>query len=143
MSVRRRVSEADGAAAFAQVRQVFDTVLSGEKPLISAKNRADIEKSFTRVPRGVRATAVRYALEELATLAPGNSVEVRVPPYGVTQCIAGPRHTRGTPPSVVETSGFIWCALAAGALTWDDASASGLLTASGERSNLSRYFPLF
>jgi len=86
---------------------------------------------------------VHSALEELATLAPGNSVEVRVPPYGVTQCIAGPRHTRGTPPSVVETSGFIWCALAAGALAWDDASASGLLTASGERSNLSRYFPLF
>ena len=70
MSVRRRVSEADGAAAFAQVRQVFDTVLSGEKPLISAENRADIEQSFARLPRGVRATAVRYALEELATLAP-------------------------------------------------------------------------
>ena len=91
MSVRRRVSEADGAAAFAQVRQFFDTVLSGEKPLISAENRADIEQSFARLPRGVRATAVRYALEELATLAPGNSVEVRVPPYGVTQCIAGPQ----------------------------------------------------
>ena len=143
MSVRRRVSEADGSAAFAQVRQVFDAVPSGEKPLTDQENRAKIEQTFTRLPRGVRATAVRYALEELATLAPGNSVEVRVPPYGVTQCIAGPRHTRGTPPSVVETNGFIWCALAAGALTWDDASASGLLTSSGERSNLSRYFPLF
>ena len=55
MSVRRRISEADGAAAFAQVRQVFDTVLSGEKPLISPENRADIEQAFTRLPRGVRA----------------------------------------------------------------------------------------
>ena len=107
MSGRRRVSEADGGAAFAQVRQVFDTVLSGEKPLISAENRADIEQAFARLPRGARATAVRYALEELATLAPGNSVEVRVPPYGVTQCIAGPRHTCGTPARVDETSGSI------------------------------------
>ena len=83
--MRRRVSEADGAAAFAQVRQVFDTVLSGEKLLISAENRTEIEQSFARLPRGVRATAVRYALEELATLAPGNSVEVRAPSY--------PRHS--------------------------------------------------
>ena len=89
MSLRRRVSEADGAAAFAQVRQVFDTVLSREKPLISAENRADIEQSFTRVPRGVRATAVRYTLEELATLAPGNSVEVRVPPTGLPSVLPG------------------------------------------------------
>ena len=57
MSVRRRVSEADGAAAFAQVRQVFDTVLSGEKPLADQENRTDIEQAFARLPRGVRATA--------------------------------------------------------------------------------------
>ena len=89
MSVRRRVSEADGAAAFAQVRQVFTSALSDEKPLISAENRAYIEQSFARLPRGVRATAVRYALEELATLTPGNSVEVRVPPTGLPSVLPG------------------------------------------------------
>lgn len=47
--------------------------------------------------RTVIATAVRYSLEELTARAPGNSVEVRVPPFGVTQCVEGPRHTRGTP----------------------------------------------
>jgi len=46
-------------------------------------------------------TAVRYLLEELAEVAPGNSVEVRVPPLGATQCIEGPRHTRGTPPMLL------------------------------------------
>lgn len=143
MSVRRRVSEADGTAAIAQVRQVFEPVLSGQKSRTGREELGDIEQSFARLARGVRAAAVRYALEELATLAPGNSVEVRVPPYGVTQCVAGPRHTRGTPPSVVETNGFTWCALVLGALSWDDAHAAGRLTASGERSNLARYFPLF
>ncbi|HEY1156846.1 MAG TPA: sterol carrier family protein, partial [Arthrobacter sp.] len=54
------------------------------------------------VPRTVLATAVRYSLEEVTARAPGNSVEVRVPPFGVTQCVEGPRHTRGTPPNVIE-----------------------------------------
>ncbi|MBU6144566.1 MAG: hypothetical protein KGQ56_03760, partial [Acidobacteria bacterium] len=53
-------------------------------------------------------TAVRYLLEELAEVAPGNSVEVRVPPLGATQCIEGPRHTRGTPPNVVEMAPETW-----------------------------------
>src|SRR5690625_3421863 len=61
--------------------------------------------------RSVRATAVRYSLEELATLAPGRSVEVRVPPFGVTQILEGTAHTRGTPPAVVETDAATWLAL--------------------------------
>ena len=64
-------------------------MLSGEKPLADQENRTDIEQAFTRLPRGVRATAVRYALEELATLAPGNSVEVRVPPTGLPNVLPG------------------------------------------------------
>ena len=91
----------------------------------------------------MRATFVRFTLEELATLAPGNSVEVRVPPLGVTQCVAGPRHTRGTPPSVVETSPAVWAALVLGACPWERAVAAGVLDASGERSNLSGLLPLF
>lgn len=87
-------------------------------------------------------TASRYLLEELAATAPGSSVEVRVPPYGVTQCIAGPRHTRGTPPNVVETDPSTWVRLATGRIGWPEAVAGGALRASGERSDLSAYLPL-
>ena len=85
-------------------------------------------------PRPVLATAVRYALEELAHRAPGNSVEVRVPPFGVTQAVEGPRHTRGIPPNVVETDPSTWLRLATGLLDWDRAVASGAVTASGTRA---------
>jgi hypothetical protein len=93
--------------------------------------------------RTERATAVRYTLEELTSRAPGNSVEVRVPPFGVTQCVEGPRHTRGTPPNVVETDADTWLALAGGALSWDDAVASGRVSASGQRADLGSLLPLF
>ncbi len=88
------------------------------------------------------ATAVRYTLEELAACAPGRSVEVRVPPFGVTQAVAGTVHRRGTPPSVVETDAATWLALATGRLAWQDALAGGALHASGERCDLSAYLPL-
>ncbi|MDK1326729.1 sterol carrier family protein [Arthrobacter sp. zg-Y1143] len=93
--------------------------------------------------RSTTATAVRYALEELATRAPGNSVEVRVPPFGVTQCVAGPRHTRGTPPNVIETDGATWLALVTGQQTWADAVAAGKVAASGLRADLADVLPLF
>ncbi|MCC3278199.1 MULTISPECIES: sterol carrier family protein [unclassified Arthrobacter] len=93
--------------------------------------------------RNTTATAVRYALEELAARAPGNSVEVRVPPFGVTQCVAGPRHTRGTPPNVIETDGATWLALATGQQTWADAVAAGKVAASGLRADLADVLPLF
>ena len=86
--------------------------------------------------------ATRYLLEELADRAPGRSVEVRVPPHGAVQCVEGPRHTRGTPPNVVETDPETWLALATGAAAWDDVRRSGRLRASGERADLSAYLPL-
>jgi len=89
-----------------------------------------------------RRTAVRFTLEELADVAPGNSVEVRVPPDGAVQAVAGPRHTRGTPPNVVETDPQTWLELATGALTWPDALASGRVHASGERADLADWLPL-
>ena len=92
--------------------------------------------------RTVTATAVRYTLEELAARAPGRTTEVRVPPFGVTQCVPGPRHTRGTPPNVVETDPATWLALATGALPWADAVASGAVRASGQRADLSALLPL-
>ena len=86
--------------------------------------------------------ATRFLLEELAARAPGRSVEVRVPPHGAVQCGAGPRHTRGTPPNVVETDPPTWLRLAAGAVSWAEAVASGRVHASGERADLSAYLPL-
>ncbi|NKX49399.1 hypothetical protein HER39_02145, partial [Arthrobacter deserti] len=93
--------------------------------------------------RKVVAAAVRYSLEELADRAPGNSVEVRVPPYGVAQCIEGPRHTRGTPPNVVECDGATWLELATGATGWAEAVAAGRVAASGQRAGLADWLPLF
>lgn len=86
--------------------------------------------------------AVRFLLEELAERAPGRSVEVRVPPYAAVQCVQGPRHTRGTPPHVVETDPMTWVGLATGAVAWDVAVAEGLVRASGERADLSPFLPL-
>lgn len=86
--------------------------------------------------------ATRYLLEELAERAEGNSVEIRVPPYGVTQAVAGPRHTRGTPPNVVECDAVTWLLLATGRLDWAQAVATARLSASGDRSDISAHLPL-
>lgn len=88
------------------------------------------------------ATAVRYLLQLLAEKAPGNSVEVRVPPFGAVQVVEGPRHTRGTPPNVVETDAQTWIALATGAQSWADALDSGRILASGTRADLTGLVPL-
>lgn len=87
-------------------------------------------------------TAVRYSLQVLRGLAPGSSVEVRVPPYGAVQVIEGPNHTRGTPSAVVETTPDTWLSLVTGALLWESAVANGLVQASGVRSDLSAWLPL-
>jgi hypothetical protein len=94
------------------------------------------------VPRAVTATAVRYTLEEVTARAPGNSVEVRVPPFGVTQCVEGPRHTRGTPPNVIECDAATWLSMVTGQLDWSDAVSSGKVAASGLRADLSGLLPL-
>ena len=92
--------------------------------------------------RDVVATAVRWSLEELAERWPGPTCEVRVPPFGVVQCLAGPRHTRGTPPNVVEADAATWLALVTGRLDWAGAVAAGRVRASGERADLSAVLPL-
>ena len=92
--------------------------------------------------RPATATAVRYLLQLLVEKAPGNSVEMRVPPFGAVQVIEGPRHTRGTPPNVVETDAATWIAVATGAESWTDAAASGRIVASGVRADLSALLPL-
>jgi hypothetical protein len=93
-------------------------------------------------PRAVVAAAVKTTARWLAQQAPGRSVELRVPPHVAVQLIEGPRHTRGTPPNVVETDAATWLRLATGAATWADVLAAGRVSASGNRADLSRYLPL-
>ncbi|MGN9811841.1 sterol carrier family protein [Micromonospora sp. BQ11] len=92
--------------------------------------------------RPVFRDAVRALLTALAERAPGRSVEVRVPPYGAVQCVPGPRHTRGTPPNVVETDPETWLRLAVGRLDWAEAVTQGRVRVSGNRADLSAYLPL-
>jgi uncharacterized protein (TIGR03083 family) len=92
-------------------------------------------------PRAERVVA-RVLLGVLAARQPGHAVEVRVPPVAAVQCLPGPRHTRGTPPSVVETDPMTWTRLAAGRLRWADAVADGSVQASGLRADLSGVLPL-
>jgi hypothetical protein len=94
------------------------------------------------VDRTTLALAVRYTLQLLAEQAPGGTVEVRVPPHGAVQCVEGPKHTRGTPPNVIETDAATWLALAVGDLSWDDARAAGRVHASGQRADLSAHLPV-
>ena len=147
MAARRRIDPAAGAQALRQWAQEQDTSGDGSADgTEGATGAASASDSVSPAERAARrrmtATAVRYTLEELAACAPGRSVEVRVPPFGVTQAVAGTVHRRGTPPSVVETDAATWLALATGRLTWQDALADGALHASGERCDLSAYLPL-
>jgi Bacterial SCP ortholog len=93
-------------------------------------------------PRTVVGAAVKTTARWLAQHAPGRSVELRVPPHVAVQCIEGPRHTRGTPPNVVETDAATWLRLATGELSWDRALADGRVSASGNRADLSAHLPL-
>jgi uncharacterized protein (TIGR03083 family) len=107
----------------------------------------DFSRSLPRrnpVPlrRRALATAVRSLAEFLAAQAPGHSVEVRVPPFIAVQAIEGPRHTRGTPPNVVETDPLTWLRLATGRIAFADEVASGTVRASGLRADLSPYLPV-
>lgn len=117
MSVRRKIAADAGSAA-------VEAVLAGSDD------------------RDTTALAVRYLLEVLASDFEGHTVEVRVPPWGAVQAIEGPRHTRGTPPNVIETDASTWIALATGALPWTEAVARARASASGQRADLSAVLPL-
>lgn len=88
------------------------------------------------------ALAVRGLAERLAELAPGHHVELRVPPFTAVQCVAGPRHTRGTPPNVVEVQPLPFVLLCAGRLAWADAAADGRVRTWGDRADLSAWLPM-
>jgi len=119
---RARIDETAGAAA---VRAV----------LVATEGGGSTDRPTT-------ATAVRYLLQVLADREPGATVEVRVPPFGAVQFREGLSHTRGTPPNVVETDAATFVALATGRATWQEARASGSVSASGSRADLTGYVPV-
>lgn len=80
------------------------------------------------------ARAVRLSARALAQEAPGHSVELRVPPFVAVQCIDGPRHTRGTPPNVVEMDPETWLRLALGTADFGRELDAGRVEASGTRA---------
>ena len=83
---------------------------------------------------------VKDVLAKISKLAPGHAVELRIPPYSAIQCVEGPKHTRGTPPNVVEMSAEVLFEIAGGKINWPDAISDGRISASGERSDLSALF---
>lgn len=108
----------------AEVASAVERVLSG------AYERADL------------ALAVRGLAARVAETAPGHHVELRVPPYAAVQCVEGPRHTRGTPPNVVEAQALVFVELCAGRVGWDDAVGDGRVRTWGDRADLSPWLPL-
>ncbi|EDY49497.1 conserved hypothetical protein [Streptomyces clavuligerus] len=92
--------------------------------------------------RQALAATTRALADALAVKAPGGAVEVRIPPFAVVQCVEGPRHTRGTPPNVVETDPLTWARLATGRLAWAPAVDAARVAASGERADLTELLPV-
>ena len=127
MSMAAR-QKADPAKTRDAVRAVEDWLRDDARP---APSRADL------------AAAVRLTARTLAAAAPGASVEVRIPPFVAVQCISGPRHTRGTPPNVVETDPRTWLLLVTGLLQLTAASAAGAVQLSGSRAGeIQTWLPL-
>ncbi|MEU5840828.1 sterol carrier family protein [Rhodococcus sp. NPDC047139] len=125
MAPRRPVDPAELRAVLERI-SLWVTGESDEKP-----SRADL------------AAAVRLSARTLEQIAPGASVEVRVPPFVAVQCIEGPRHTRGTPPNVVETDPRTWLRMVVGGVDFDEAVAAGSVEASGGRAaEIGRLLPL-
>lgn len=128
MAAARSRPQLDPAQTRAAVLALAAWLRDGSRP---APDRAEL------------AAAVRLTARTLAELAPGASVEVRIPPFVAVQCIAGPRHTRGTPPNVVETDPRSWLLLAAGLLETGEATAAGKLRLSGSRAaEIAEWLPL-
>ena len=83
---------------------------------------------------------VKERLDLVKNISPGKSVELRVPPYGAIQCVAGSNHRRGTPPNTVEMSGQTLIKLINEPSLWITLCESGEVRASGLLSDLSNLF---
>ena len=86
------------------------------------------------------AATVKEILDLIKNISPGKSVELRVPPYGAIQCVAGSNHRRGTPPNTVEMSGQTLIRLINEPSLWITLCESGEVMASGVASDLSNVF---
>jgi hypothetical protein len=123
--------------------------VAGTQPISAAELRAALAPTAgwlagdaEQPVRAVLGVAVKTSARWLSQQVPGRSVELRVPPFVAVQCVPGPRHTRGTPPNVVETDAATWLRLATGAWSWAEAVAEGRVSASGNRADLSEHLPL-
>ncbi len=150
-----RDSEARTVAADVADRAV---VLGGRGPILALEwtttrivdlvvhcddiSRSVPEREPVPLEREALAVAVRTLAEALRTQAPGRSVELRVPPFVAVQAVAGPRHTRGTPPNVIEADPVTWLRVATGRASFSECVANGLIVASGSRADLSEYLPV-
>ena len=113
-------------------------------PRLTPADPAEVAAALADPDRGRAGTKllVKHFLAVLSDRAPGASVEVRVPPYAAAQVLPGVRHTRGTPPAVIELDAATWIALATGELSWSEAVDGGRVRASGVRADLSDHLPL-
>jgi hypothetical protein len=115
---------------------------NNQEGLQALKDLLNSYETNQEVNKLIEQTAVKYCLQLLHEKAPGNSVEVRIPPYAAVQVIPGISHKRGTPPAVIEMTARIWIDLAIGNIDWITTKNSGAISASGERADLSTLLPL-
>ena len=125
------------------MKRIDDELGAAALQAVRASGSLKVAEGQAEAPdRETMALAVRWTLQRLADQAPGHALEVRVPPFGAVQAVEGPRHTRGTPPNVIETDPRTWLALAVGELAFSDAIAVGRVLASGARADLTAFLPV-
>ena len=115
---------------------------SNQEGLQALKDLINSYETNQEINKLIEQIAVKFCLQLLHEKAPGNSVEVRIPPYAAVQVIPGTSHKRGTPPAVIEMSARIWIDLAFGNIDWATTKNSGAISASGQRADLSTLLPL-
>jgi hypothetical protein len=115
---------------------------SNQEGLQALKELLNSYENSQEANKLIEQIAVKFCLQLLHEKAPGNSVEVRIPPYAAVQIIPGTSHKRGTPPAVIEMSARIWIDLAIGNIDWTTTKNSGAISASGQRADLSTLLPL-
>ena len=115
---------------------------SNQEGLQALKDLLNSFQNNQEINKTIEQTAVKFCLQLLHEKAPGNSVEVRIPPYAAVQVIPGISHKRGTPPAVIEMTARIWINLAIGKIDWSTTKNNGFISASGERADLSAFLPL-
>jgi hypothetical protein len=83
---------------------------------------------------------IKQILKVIQEVAPGRSVELRIPPYAAIQCVDGVNHRRGTPSNIVEMSAATLMNLTQNPEKWQEFCEIGLISASGTNSDLSEIF---